>query len=114
MALRVLADEHIDHRVVTRLDNYGHDVVHVDFVDDLGKGSTDAAIAAHSLATDRFVLTSDDDFLTAVSSDAYHGLLFVPDEQLAPATVADIVHAIDAAVDADGLSGPLFVTPAWR
>lgn len=30
MAFRGLADENVDHRVMYRLEHYGHDAVHVD------------------------------------------------------------------------------------
>jgi hypothetical protein len=47
MTVRILADENIDHRVVHRLDNYGHDVEHVDFASGLDKGSDDASVATY-------------------------------------------------------------------
>lgn len=38
MGYRLILDENVEHEVFHRLDNYGHDVEHVDFVTELGKG----------------------------------------------------------------------------
>jgi hypothetical protein len=92
MTVRILADENVDHRVVHRLEHYGYDVEHVDFVPALGKGTDDEQIAQYSTDTDRAVLTSDDDFLTGFDPGDYAGLLLIEDDSLSPATVADIVH----------------------
>lgn len=52
MTFRVLADENVDQRVVHRLDHYGHDVEHVDFVSDLGKErATTGSLAIRSPKT---------------------------------------------------------------
>ena len=45
MAYRLILDENVEHEVFHRLENYGHDVEHVDFVPDLGKGTADHPIA---------------------------------------------------------------------
>ena len=74
MNLRFLADENVDHRVVYRLDHYGHDV---ETVSALGKGTDDADIARYSFETGRTILTSDDDFLTDFSPEEYSGLFFM-------------------------------------
>ena len=99
MSVSVLADENVDHRVVYRLEHYGYDVVHVDFLAELEKGCPDTAIAAYSLDTGRPILTNDDDFLTEFGDGAFAGLLFIEDDSLPPATVADIVTEILALVD---------------
>ena len=49
MSFRILADEDVDHRVVHRLRHYGHDVEHVDFVAELGKGIDGGSIAQYPL-----------------------------------------------------------------
>lgn len=54
MAYRLILDENVEHGVFHRLKNYGHDVEHVDFVPELGKGTVDHPIARYSLGTDRF------------------------------------------------------------
>jgi hypothetical protein len=49
MVYRLVLDENVEHEVVYhRLANYGHDVTHVDFVSDLGKGVDDQSIADYS------------------------------------------------------------------
>ena len=39
MVYRLILNENVEHEVFHRLDNYGHDVEHVDFVPELGKGT---------------------------------------------------------------------------
>jgi predicted nuclease with TOPRIM domain len=38
MAYRLILDENVEHEVLHRLENYGHDVEHVDFVLEVGEG----------------------------------------------------------------------------
>jgi len=38
MAYRLLLDENVEHEVHHRLENLGHDVEHVEFAGELGKG----------------------------------------------------------------------------
>lgn len=113
MSFRLLADENVDHRVVHRLRHYGHDVEHVDFVPDLGKGIGDRRIARYSLDEDRLILSSDDDFLADVDEDQYRGLLFIEDETLDPEAVAEIVHSISELVDHERIEGIFYVSLDW-
>lgn len=113
MSFRLLADENVDHRVVHRLRHYGHDVEHVDFVGELGKGADDGSIAQYSRSTDRLLLTSDDDFLTDFDETAYRGLLFVEDEGLSARQVSDIVHSIAELVSQEDVEGVFYVSRAW-
>ena len=62
MSYRVLLDEIVEYEVGFRLENYGHDVEHVDFVAEFGKGIEDERIADYSRSADRLILTYDDDF----------------------------------------------------
>ena len=48
MAYRLLLDENVESEVLHRLENYGHDVVHIDFAPELGKGTADSSIAEYS------------------------------------------------------------------
>lgn len=86
---------------------------HVDFVGDLGKGATDGQIAKTSIQDTRLILTSDDDFLTDFGSSDYSGLLFIDDETLTPAEIADIVHAISEVVDQSEIDHPFYVSSNW-
>jgi hypothetical protein len=45
---RLLLDEHIEHEVLDRLVDAGHNVEHVDTVANLGKGASDTELAAYS------------------------------------------------------------------
>lgn len=68
MSYRLLLDENIEHEVLHRLENAGHDVEHVDFIARLGKGTSDDEIARYSLDADRTIVTYDDDFIEDVPS----------------------------------------------
>jgi predicted nuclease of predicted toxin-antitoxin system len=71
MASRLLLDENVEHEVGHRLENYGHDVVHVDFEPKLGKGATDRSLAEYTLAEDRVLVTYDDDFVLTLEENAF-------------------------------------------
>ena len=91
---RLLLDEHIDPEVTARLADLGHDVEHVDVVPELGKGATDAALAAYSLETDRAIVTFDDDFIREVDTDQYRAVLFFEDDSVSSQDVSEIIHAM--------------------
>ena len=110
---RILADENVDHRIVYRLGNYGHDLEHVDTVDALGKETTDEAIAAYLRETNRLLLTNDDDFLREFDDSDHHGLLFIETDSLSSATVADIVHEIAQHVPREEIQGTVYVSESW-
>ena len=74
MVYRLILDENVEHDVLHRLDNYGHDVEHVDFVPSLGKGTKDHPIAQYSLETDRLIVTYDDDFVLEIDEDDYRAV----------------------------------------
>lgn len=113
MSFRILADENVDHRVVHRLRHYGHDVEHVDFVAELGKGTSDESIARYSRSSNRLLLTNDTDFLTDFDEEAYNGLLFLEDETLSTEQVSDIVHAIAEVVNQETVQGVFYVSREW-
>jgi predicted nuclease of predicted toxin-antitoxin system len=77
MPYRLVLDENVEHDVYHRLENYGHDVEHVDFVPELGKGANDDPIAQYSLNTDRAIVTYDDDFILDIDQDEYRAVLYV-------------------------------------
>jgi predicted nuclease of predicted toxin-antitoxin system len=45
---RLLCDEHIEPEVVERLEDAGHDVIHIDTMSDLDNGASDLDLAAYS------------------------------------------------------------------
>lgn len=49
MTYRLVLDENIEHEVLHRLKNYGHDAEHVDYEPSLGKGIGDTSIAEYPL-----------------------------------------------------------------
>lgn len=113
MAYRLLLDENVEHEVGHRLQNYGHNSEHVDFVSELGKGTEDQAIGNYTLDEDRVLLTYDDDFVLDVSEEAYRAVLYVPDASLPVDTVADIVDAVASQYPQDELDGVEYVGPEW-
>lgn len=91
---RLVLDEGIEHEVLHRLEDAGHDVVHVDLVWELGKGSDDRSIANYSLDADRLVVTYDDDFVLELDEDEYRGVIFVADATMSAREVADILDGM--------------------
>lgn len=103
----------MEHEVFHRLDNYGHDVEHVDFVPELGKGTADHPIAQYSLDTDRMIVTYDDDFVLEVDEDDYRAVLYFGDATLPVEQVADVVHAVSKAYPQEELQGIEYVGDDW-
>jgi predicted nuclease of predicted toxin-antitoxin system len=62
MAVRLLLDENIEHRVYHRLLDRGYAVDHVDFDERLRKGVGEDALARFSLEREAVIVTYDDDF----------------------------------------------------
>lgn len=91
---RLLLDENIEHEVLERLTDAGHNVKHVDTVAKLGKGVRDTELAAHSVATDRAIVTYDDDFIEEVPPTEYRAALFFEDDTLSAQEIATIIHAM--------------------
>lgn len=113
MPYRLLLDENVEHVVGHRLDNYGHDVRHVDMVPKLGKGTDDQSIAAFTLEEDRVLVTYDDDFVLSVAEDDFRAALYLSDASLPVETVADIVHEVSTHYPQDELEGVTYVGIEW-
>lgn len=113
MAYRLILDENVEHEVFHRLENYGHDVEHVDFVTELGKGTADHSIAQYSRTTDRVIVTYDDDFVLDVDESEYRGLFYVADATLSVTQVADIVHAVSEQYPQEAVNGVEYLGDEW-
>lgn len=113
MAYRLILDENVEHEVYHRLENYGHDVEHVDFVSELGKGTNDYPIAHYSRDTDRVIVTYDDDFVLEVDEADYRAVLYVHDAKLSVKDVADIVHAVSQHYPQDEIQGLEYIGEEW-
>ena len=113
MAYRLLLDENIEHEVRYRLENYGHDVEHIDYVPSLGKGATDTSIGEYSLQADRVIVTYDDDFVTDVEVDDFRAVLYFDDVSLSPIEIADIVHTMSEHYPQEELQGVESVGREW-
>ena len=112
MAYPLLLDENVEHEVVHRLENYGHDVEHVDFVPELGKGTADHPIAQYSLDTDRVIVTYDD-FVLEVDEELYRAVLYFDDATLSVEQVADIIHTVSQNYPQAELQGLEYVGEEW-
>ncbi len=112
MTYRILVDENVDQRVVPRLEADGHDAVHVESHRSLGKGSDDASIASESAASDRLILTGDDDFLSEFEPPEYPGLLFVADDSMDYREIGEVVTAIASMVPQAEVE-PVYVSRSW-
>jgi hypothetical protein len=71
MGYRLLLDENVEREVGHRPEHYGHDVVHVDFVSELGKGSDDGSLTSYTRPEDRILLTYDDDFVLSLDESDF-------------------------------------------
>ncbi|MEF8826962.1 MAG: DUF5615 family PIN-like protein [Halapricum sp.] len=90
----LLLDENLEHEVLHRLRNYGQDVEHVDFHDQLQKGEEDQTLAQYSLQHGILLVTYDDDFEDHHDESEYWGVLFFTDNDWAATDVADTIHRI--------------------
>ncbi len=113
MGYRLLCDENIEHEIGFRLENYGHDVEHVDFVSSLGKGATDEQIAAYSTTHDRLILTYDDDFVLTFTETDYRAVLYIPDLSIPAVDIADAVHEMSKHYPQTQVQGLERVTTEW-
>lgn len=113
MGYRLLLDENVEHEVGHRLEHWGHDVEHVDFVPELGKGAEDRRIAQFSLDANRIIVTYDADFVLDVDEDAYRAALYFSNAELSVTAVADVVHAVSKHYPQTEIDGLEYVGDEW-
>ncbi|GAB3689130.1 hypothetical protein GCM10028857_24120 [Salinarchaeum chitinilyticum] len=113
MAYRLLLDENVEHEIGHRLEHYGHDVEHVDFVAALGKGAEDEALGRYSRHEDRVIVTYDDDFVLEISEDGYTAPLYLPDATVPTDHAADALHEIMTRYPQAELQGLIYVGSEW-
>lgn len=113
MTYRLILDENVEHEVLHRLENYGHDVKHVDSVSALGKGTDDNPIAQYSLDTDRVIVTYDDDFVLEIDKTEYRAVLYFSDATLPAKQVADVIHTVSQQYPQEEVSGLEYVGERW-
>jgi predicted nuclease of predicted toxin-antitoxin system len=113
MAYDLILDENVEHEVYYRLENYGHNVEHVDFVPELGKGISDHPIAQYSRETDRVIVTYDDDFVLKLTGDDYQGVLYVQDASLSVGTVADLIDNVATHYPQTEITGVEYIGEEW-
>jgi len=105
MAYRLLLDENVEREVYHRLDSYGHDVEHVDFSPELGKGASDGDLADYSIREDRTIVTYDDDFIEETPPSQYRATLFFEDKTISAKNMADIIHEMSKAYPHEQVDG---------
>ena len=111
--MRLLLDENIEHEVYHRLENYGHELLHVEVSDELDKGDTDERLAEISRLDDWIIVTYDDDFRDDFTETDYRGVLYFAEQTLSAKTVADVLHEISIYYEQDDLRGFLTVGQSW-
>jgi len=94
MSLSLLLDEMVEQEVMHRLENFGHDVEHVDFHDEVGKGDSDRKLADYSLENKVLIVTHDPDFGDDFDESDYWGALGFSDDDWSAKQVADVAHVI--------------------
>jgi len=92
MSLRLLLDEMVEHEVMDRLTDFGHDVEHVDLNDELDKGSPDTRVGAYSIRTERILVTYDSDYVEQLEESDFFCVLLFGDEDLSAKQVAQVVQ----------------------
>jgi hypothetical protein len=105
MAFELLLDENVEHDVLYNLRNRGHDVEHVEFIPELGKGTRDGVVAEYSRDTNRAIVSYDDDFRDNFTESDYYGFVFVPDDALSSGQVAAILDEMSRHFDQPDLRG---------
>ncbi|WP_159904673.1 DUF5615 family PIN-like protein [Salinirussus salinus] len=113
MSVLLLLDEHVDHEVYHRLDDYGHCVEHVAFHDTLEPGDSDRALADYSLEHGALIVTYDDDFEQHHDESDYWGVLFFSDDGWSATEVAETVHRVVELYDEPTLSQLNLVGREW-
>lgn len=113
MSYRLILDENIEHEVLSRLEAVGHDVEHVEFVPELGKGIDDYPISGYSLATNRIIVTYDDDFVLEVDENEYRAVIYIGDATLVAGQVAQIVHTMSQHYPQAQISGLEYAGREW-
>jgi len=111
--MRYLLDENLEHEVVHRLRDQGHEVRHVDLTDDLRKGDPDEHLAQFSRDNEFIIVTYDDDFRDEFSNDACHAVLYLPDQTLSARTIAKALHEISTYYQQGELRGFMTVGESW-
>jgi predicted nuclease of predicted toxin-antitoxin system len=111
--MKFLLDENLEHEVYHRLEDDGHDLLHVEISDRLAKGTSDDHLARLSREERWIVVTYDDDFRDDFSEDDYHAVLLLPDQTLPANEVADALHAISTYYQQDQLRGIMTVGRSW-
>lgn len=112
MEYRVLCDENIERATVNYLRQLGHDVERVPEVSTLDEGDPDERLAEYSNATDRLILTQDQDFLDHVDPRETGGVLFQADQSLSGRQAGDIVDEMSAYVSQEQVTLE-YVTEQW-
>jgi predicted nuclease of predicted toxin-antitoxin system len=105
MGYRLLLDENIEHEALHRLTDDGHDVEHIESVPCLGKGTGDDEIARYSLATDRTIVTYDDDFIEDVSQSRYRAVFFFADDSISAKEIAAIIDSMSKVYPDEDVTG---------
>jgi hypothetical protein len=111
--MKSLLDENLEHEVFHRLDNYGHDLVHVEISEEITKGAPDTELATISRQENRVIVTYDDNFRTDFVDGDYDAVLYFPDQTLSVRDVADVLHEISTYYAQDQLQGFMTVGRSW-
>jgi len=113
MAVEFLLDEHVEPRVGHRLAAYGYDVVTVGSADGPGSGVDDETVAGYSGRTERVLVTYDDDFVTDLTADDFHCVVYFDDTTLPADDVADVLHEMASSYPESEFRGVQYGSSDW-
>jgi predicted nuclease of predicted toxin-antitoxin system len=94
VSLALLLDEMVEYEVKHRLENFGHDVVHVTSDNDVGSGDRDRTLAEYSRDSERIVVSYDPDWVEELSEDEFYCAIVIENEWLSAKEVSQIVHSM--------------------
>ena len=89
---RILADEHISKTIVSKLNSYGIDAVHI--TEENLRGSPDTDIAEYASKQNRIVLTRDDDF-RKLSDEQNIGVLYLTKRLTKKQSAAEVMKVLN-------------------
>jgi predicted nuclease of predicted toxin-antitoxin system len=114
MALRFLLDEDTKAEIATHLSKSGHDVERVVETDQLGLGSSHSDVMEYAHATNRIIITHDDDYVDPSLRTEHRGVFYCPNQRLSPFDIYRIiVSVIDTYPDQSEFPPVVYLTEDW-
>jgi len=113
VTLPLLFDEDTEAKFARLCEKDGHDVERVVDVSKLGRGAADTEVRQYANATDRIVVTHDDDYVRETRSDGDR-TFYAPNQRLSAFELYRILSAVcDAVASTADLPAVVYLTEDW-